>query len=732
MGTFEERHRQRKRKAEIKIVLDKIAPFVKPDMRILEFGSGGGYQTPYLRTLGNLIASDIRGRIPKDKNFIICDIRSSPFISGHFNLIFANHVLEHIENTPKAFEELKRIGKTDCIYAFTVPTRWWLLLSLPAQIYNALFRKSLMERREIADVEVKGWRRFLPRGHGWRKNFFDCLSSFGSKNWHNLFHENGFEVLKMTPLLLYAPSEFPIVPTTRFLADKGVCSSAIFIIKKSSKNIEHKDKRILLINPPYERLKGFSIESIPLGLLYIATVLDKAGYSVRVYDADTDFKRSGLAYTNINRAESQKNYIEALKDKNHPCWIELKKIIDEYDPHFVGVTMMTPAHSSCKEVLKIVKERKPDVVLMAGGAHVTITGEKVMHDNPEIDYAFSGEAEQSMLEFIRIFFDKDRDFSKIQGLMYRDRDAICSTGRANRIDNLNRIPVPDRALLYNKERYSRDRLSLMVGSRGCPFSCAFCASVPLWGRKVRLRSSQNIVDEINYLTETYKVRSFGFWDDTFTSSKQRIMEFCSLIEKEYGNRLGWDCLTNVNGVDEEVLKALKRAGCNRIKIGIESGSDEMLKKIKKGITTEQVLQASRLIRKFGFWLHAYFMVGIPYATEDDLRKTIDFISRLNPDSLNLCTFTPYPGTELYDYVIDKRLMEPNCDYAIYDSIGHHSTDSFFMTNISRERYLELLNEVLKLSTEITKKLTARKLLLKAKMITPDRIKRFTKETLGSS
>ena len=487
--------------------------------------------------------------------------------------------------------------------------------------------------------------------------------------------------------------------------------------------------QILLINPPYERLKGFSVESIPLGLLYIATVLDRAGYSVAVYDADTNFENRGLDYTNINRAESQKNYIEALRDRNHPCWVELENIIDEYDPHFVGATMMTPAHSSCRKVFEIVKKKKPNAVLIAGGPHVTIAGEKVMRDNPEIDYAFSGEAEEALLEFIKAFFSEAKDFSKIKGLMYRDKDKIHFTGKANRIDNLDALPVPNRELLHNKDRYGKDKLSLMVGSRGCPFACTFCASVPLWERKVSLRSPQNIVNEIDYLVNAYKVRSFGFWDDTFTTNRRCIIEFCSLIAKRYGTRLSWDCLTNVNCIDEEVLRVLRRAGCNRIRIGVESGSDKILEKIKKGITTEQVLKAKKLIRKSGFWLHAYFMVGIPYENEDDLKKTIDFIKRLNPDSLNLCTFTPYPGTELYEYAVNKGLIPPNPDYSIYDSVGHHSIDSFFMTEISRERYRQLLNEVLNLSTEISNKLTPRKLLLKVKMATPERIKRFVKRKL---
>jgi len=244
---LEKRHRERKRKAEMEIAMSHLKPHLHDpkDNRILEFGSGDGYQVPYLRKLGDVVASDIyqggaaRERFP-DVDFVICDIGKSPFDSGNFDLVFANHVLEHIDEAPKAFAELRRIGKRDCIYAFTVPTDTWLWLSLPAQFYNGLRklfnrktgdRKGVDNRTKVA-LEIKGWRRFFPRGHGWRKGFFDCLDSFRLKSWQSLFAQNDFEVIEIAPLLLYSPSEFPIVPTTRFLAKRGMCSSAMFIMRK--------------------------------------------------------------------------------------------------------------------------------------------------------------------------------------------------------------------------------------------------------------------------------------------------------------------------------------------------------------------------------------------------------------------------------------------------------------------------------------------------------------------
>ncbi|MBL7071875.1 MAG: class I SAM-dependent methyltransferase [Candidatus Omnitrophica bacterium] len=244
-GALEKLHRERKRKAEMEIALRHLENHVPwaGKKRILEFGSGGGYQIPYLRRLGDVVASDIyqSGISPDGFDFVLCDIRKAPFDSGSFDLVFANHVLEHIPDVMNAFSELRRIGKDGCIYAFTVPTNVWLWLSLPAQVYNGarkLFNMNPARRNAVkvrADtVEIKTWRRFLPRGHGWQKGFFDCMESFRVESWRSLFEQNGFKVIEAAPLLLYSPSEFPVIPTTRFFAEKGIYSSAIFIMRKQA------------------------------------------------------------------------------------------------------------------------------------------------------------------------------------------------------------------------------------------------------------------------------------------------------------------------------------------------------------------------------------------------------------------------------------------------------------------------------------------------------------------
>ncbi len=244
----ESRHRESKRNREMQRAVVSLAGYLpgnRRERKILEFGSGDGYHVPYLSGLGAVTASD---KYPPDTvrysdegvSYVTCDIRTAPFADGEFDLIFSSHVLEHIADISRAFEEIKRIGKGGCIYAFIVPTHIWMLLSLPAQAYNAVRRlcgrrndtKRSRSRGQAGDPDSRV-RTFKPRGHGWRTGFFDCVKAFRVSSWKELFENNGFFILDTVPLLLYAPSEFPVIPTTSVLTDRGLCSSVLFIMRKA-------------------------------------------------------------------------------------------------------------------------------------------------------------------------------------------------------------------------------------------------------------------------------------------------------------------------------------------------------------------------------------------------------------------------------------------------------------------------------------------------------------------
>lgn len=195
----------------------------------------------------------------------------------------------------------------------------------------------------------------------------------------------------------------------------------------------------------------------------------------------------------------------------------------------------------------------------------------------------------------------------------------------------------------------------------------------------------------------------------------------------YGeNYFSWICLSHVNTIDENILFWLRKAGCDQIDLGVESGSDRILKLIHKGINTKKVENAVALAKKYKFWVHTFFMIGLPYETREDMRQTINFIKKIMPDSINLCTFTPYPGTELYDYCIDKGLLKHDDSYSIFKYIGHHSRYNYFLQNVNKEDYLEILDEMVELTTEISNSFSFRKFIHRIKRLSLEKIKRKMK------
>ena len=226
---------------EIEIITETITSFLKRNSNfinkntdILEFGSGDGFQIPYLRRIGNVVASDIYTsdgiKSLPDIDFVECNITAAPFGDGRFDIIFSNHVIPHIEeNITNAFREMQRIGKPSCIFAFSVPTNIWLVLSVPAQYYNEVIIK-VKGRSYETDSKFTKFLRIVLRGHGISSNFIECYRNFKIKNWRRLFSDNGFSVIEVKPLLLYGPSEWPIIPTSR--SKTNFCSSVLFLMNK--------------------------------------------------------------------------------------------------------------------------------------------------------------------------------------------------------------------------------------------------------------------------------------------------------------------------------------------------------------------------------------------------------------------------------------------------------------------------------------------------------------------
>jgi SAM-dependent methyltransferase len=250
MSTTELKHRSEKRIREVGIAIDVLRPMlqVRGRLSVLEFGSGSGVQADALSELGDVVASDVDCSgfsSQRGIECVECDISSTSFESKKFDLVYSNHVVEHLENATAAYAEMRRLGKPGCIYAFSVPTNIWLLLTIPAQISSklravvALLRRKLSKssssinsngsaRPTDASPGVRNYR--VLAGHGVETSFPRCYESFKVKRWQQTFERNGFTVICVNPLLLYGPSEFPLIPTMPPLFGR-YASSVLFVLK---------------------------------------------------------------------------------------------------------------------------------------------------------------------------------------------------------------------------------------------------------------------------------------------------------------------------------------------------------------------------------------------------------------------------------------------------------------------------------------------------------------------
>jgi anaerobic magnesium-protoporphyrin IX monomethyl ester cyclase len=212
----------------------------------------------------------------------------------------------------------------------------------------------------------------------------------------------------------------------------------------------------------------------------------------------------------------------------------------------------------------------------------------------------------------------------------------------------------------NRATYSSEDMGLIMTSRGCPFSCSFCVTET---RQVRYRSIEHILTEVRHVKAAYGTTQFSFKDDSFTVNPKRVSEFCSALVGE-NLHIGWECNTRVDLVNEDMLIGMKKAGCNSIKVGIESGSQEVLGRMNKGITLDQARQAAALFRKTGIHWTGYFLMGTPGETVEDLYKTLDFMYEIRPDFASIGVYEPFPGTAMFEEGLKRGLVKP--DMAIKD------------------------------------------------------------------
>ncbi|MGB8312403.1 MAG: radical SAM protein [Halobacteriota archaeon] len=390
---------------------------------------------------------------------------------------------------------------------------------------------------------------------------------------------------------------------------------------------------VLLVNPPeiQSKYKEFlGLTAPPLGLAYIAAVLEENSIKVKILDAPA---------LNMD-------------------YYKYRKAVSKLNVDVLGVQTTTPTINQALQVAQITKEEQSDCVITLGGYHATFMPNQILRQNDFVDIIVRNEGEYTTLDVVNAI-ENDKPLKNIDGINYRDGNILIETPQRPPIENLDALPFPARHLLP-MDQYMifgrKQQLATMICSRGCPMGCSFCASSAMHGRRARFRSPENAVDELEQIVDAFRVNMIGFMDDTFTLYPNWVNKFCELIAKRDVD-VTWGCTARVDRMGKQLLNRMKEAGCRTLLLGVESGNQGILNNVQKGATIDQARQTFKLARDIGMHTIASMTVGLPGETKVTADETMNFTRRVNPDYAIFSLATPYPGTKFFDLAEKMGLIK---------------------------------------------------------------------------
>lgn len=367
----------------------------------------------------------------------------------------------------------------------------------------------------------------------------------------------------------------------------------------------------------------------------------------------------------------------SLREAGFDAWLanfsgwsnsEILRLLKQERPDVVVISQWTHNRHASLELAHIVRRLNPKSMIVLGGGHATFQYNEILRQGSSVDAVILGEGEATLLEFARLL-KSGNDWREITGIAYRRNDKVVMTSPRSLLADLDALPFASRYFEYSFGVDCEQQAEFIVSARGCPSSCAFCSSPGFWGRRVRFRSPENIVDEILYVRDRYGLIYFSLRDDTFTADRTRTIAFCRLLIQRRAH-IVWNCQSRVTALDEELLVWMKRAGCECVQLGVESGSHRILSRLGKAITPLQVEHAASIVRKVGISLSVYLISDVPGETTEDVDATIALVRRIRPEDGYVSPLAYYPGTRLFnEAVTDGRVcsdvFQDNRAAAIY-------------------------------------------------------------------
>lgn len=388
---------------------------------------------------------------------------------------------------------------------------------------------------------------------------------------------------------------------------------------------------VVLVYPPVKFGKHSSYGLPPLGVMYLSASLSHHGVESTVIDASF-----------------------------HPMSMgELLSRVGSHRPRLVGISGLTPHFKTIRDLCTALRATLPKSArICLGGPHFNATSAEAFQ-YMDADFIVIGEGEATLLELVRNL--DGGDFSSVSGLAFKmDGQTVVNAPRPVNED-LDALPRPTLQQMETKIDYRvrhgvYPRATSLMASRGCPFRCSFCDVHTTQGRKLRLRSPENILEEIKYNIEAFSIREFVFKDSTFTINKRWVHDLLDRMLREK-LRISWSINTRVNLIDSDLVEKMKQAGCRRISFGVESGEPRILQNIRKDISLDEVRKAFAMMRRSGLESHAFFMIGNPGEGPETATRTIEFAKEIGATWADFSATVAYPGTHLFEEAVANGLLK---------------------------------------------------------------------------
>lgn len=423
--------------------------------------------------------------------------------------------------------------------------------------------------------------------------------------------------------------------------------SKLYLYNNFGNNMADKKKKIFLIYPPSpvmnreDRCQQPTVDLFgvaffpPMDLMYMAAIAEEI-IKPCYYEA----KISDYSLTD--------NALE-----------KFKKDLKDFSPDYLVLNVASTNLENDLSILPIAKKICPNLITIAKGAHFLTEGTDILYKHKSLDLVIVGETEETLKEILQ-----GKAYAKIKGLCYRDGFVAKYTGKRPFIKDLDKLPFPARHLINNNlyKRPDNGKIQTVIKvSRGCPHHCFFCLATPVSGSKVRTRSPENIVDEIQACIDHYGITNFVFWSDDFNYDREWTLDLCEqIIDRELD--ITWSTSIRADGIDEEVAEFMYDAGCRLVSMGVESGSQYILDKIGKKTTINQIRDAIKILTDAKIKVHNYFVIGLPWDNETTIEESIDFAIRLNSDFASFYTAVPLPGTRFHKFAAENNLFNGKNSY----------------------------------------------------------------------